>query len=161
MNDIDEKILMPTVLTTENAARPMCDHTKDPICGNCGKLLSEHLHRDKVFCYHGFTDPVYSTEPNEDWVLGEMAGRHPELYDEIVKEWRMASGHEELVEKAPVNEDLWHEFQGSCPKRGGVEQLSTELVFNCTLTNDEYLEYCCCEEEECPLFYLKNFMEKG
>lgn len=65
----------------------------DPICGNCGKPFSQHYHEHEEFCFPDTTGDIFSDEPREDWVLGQMADRYPHLYEEIELEWKRANGH--------------------------------------------------------------------
>ena len=60
----------------------------DPVCGNCGKPKSKHYFKHEIFCYTHTTGDIYRTEPREDFILDKMAERYPELYQELVDEWK-------------------------------------------------------------------------
>jgi len=66
---------------------------EDPICGNCGKPYSEHYFEREVFCNSYTNGDTFQDEPHEQWVMEQMADRHPELFDAIVDEWKRENGH--------------------------------------------------------------------
>lgn len=65
----------------------------DPICGNCGQPYSKHYFEREIYCYQNTNGDIYRAEPQESWVLSELADRYPELYEQIVQEWKVDNGH--------------------------------------------------------------------
>ncbi len=70
----------------------------DPICGNCGKPYRQHYFekygdKQRVYCYTNTNGDVFMDYPHEDWVLGQMGDRYPNLYEAIELEWKRANGH--------------------------------------------------------------------
>lgn len=66
---------------------------KDPICGNCGKPLSQHYKEAELYCYHNTTGDIFRDFPNEDLILNQLADKFPEEYDKLVLQWKKDNGH--------------------------------------------------------------------
>ena len=65
-----------------------------PICGNCGKLKSEHYHeRNEVFCFTDTTGDVFTDEPPEGYIMNQVIEYYPRLYDRIIRQWKIKNGH--------------------------------------------------------------------
>ena len=69
------------------------DSKADPTCGHCGKKLSNHYHEDQIYCYHDTTGDLFSAEPTDETIGEMLAERHPDLYLELTKVWKILNGH--------------------------------------------------------------------
>jgi|SRR6056297_2626896 len=96
----------------------MSNSISDPVCGNCGEPRSHHyFERKETFCYPDTTGDTYTDEPPEQWVMEELAVRHPHLYDEIRMEWKKENGHAATI---------------VCPECETAQFSTTPFVHECT-----------------------------
>lgn len=72
---------------------------RDPICGNCENPLSQHYREnvgkeERIYCYTHTNGDLFTNTPPDSWVFNELLERHPDIYDALVAEWKMANGHD-------------------------------------------------------------------
>ena len=66
---------------------------KDPICGNCGKVLSEHYHEDKIYCFENTNGDIFTDEPDDMEIINFIKENNEDLYNMLVEEWKKYAGH--------------------------------------------------------------------
>jgi len=93
--------------------------------------------------------PVYFSEYIRNELAGDFAASLAEKINGLT---RRAEGVATM--QPPLKESVWEDFQAGCPSMFSIG------VKSCTLRIVEDTdEYYFCEEDECPLIYLKKFTE--
>lgn len=74
-------------MTTQN-------HDSDPICGNCGKPRSRHIHyNDGDFCNDTTNGDVFTSEPSDATLMAWMRKTYSVWVRAAAREWSRHHGH--------------------------------------------------------------------
>lgn len=66
----------------------------DPICGHCGKRLSEHFKEDpEIYCYKDTNGDLFSDEPSGESIAELLSEKHPVIFRQLREEWKRLNGH--------------------------------------------------------------------
>lgn len=93
MNEVNEA--SPASETSDVERVVMC---ADPICGNCGKRLSEHdveCYRGErtVYCYKHTNGDLFTDTPQDSVIFDMILADNPDMYDDYLARWQRENGH--------------------------------------------------------------------
>lgn len=70
--------------------------SKDPICGNCGKVLGNHFHDgfNNAYCRNDFMNrDVFTDEPSDSAIMSFLRTDYAMIVNAAISVWKLKNGH--------------------------------------------------------------------